>query len=98
MKEIHLDNNQFLEDSSGRWQSTSSLNMASGKHIRFTAIDKNYSLSVTKPDGSRDSINVPTDVPYVRYEIKGKKGETYTFSIPAASVQATVPQMIVTVD
>lgn len=98
MKEIHLDNNQFLEDKSGTWESTSSLEMGDGKHIRFTAIDKNYSLSITKPDGSKDSLNVPTDVDYERYEITGKKGDQYTFSISTESVEATVPQMIVKVN
>ena len=77
MKEIHLDNNQFLEDKSGTWESTSSLEMGDGKHIRFTAIDKNYSLSITTPDGSKDSLNVPTNVDYERYEIKGKKGDQH---------------------
>lgn len=97
MKEIHLNNNQFLEDNSGRWESTNALDVPSGDHIRFTAIDKDYTLAVVKPDGSNDSFPVPNDGHYHRYEISGKKGEKYTFSIPAPSIQATVPQMIVTV-
>ena len=93
MKEVNLDKNQFLYDGS----SVSSLNMGADKHIRFTAVDIAYDLSVTKPDGGDQGFPVPKDNTYHSYEIVGSKGQTYTFSIPS-TVKRTVPQMIVKID
>ena len=97
MKEVNLDKNQFLYNGS----SVSSLDMGDGKHIRFTAKDVNYDLSVVRPDGSTGDFPVPDDGTYHAYEIKGTKGQTYTFSISSSttdSVNLTVPQMIVKID
>lgn len=94
MKEVNLDKNQFWYEGS----SVSSLGMGNGKHIRFTAIDVAYDLSVVTPDGKNDKFPVPKDGTYHRYEITGSKGDTYTFSIPTSTLAAALPQMIVKVD
>jgi hypothetical protein len=94
MKEVNLNKNDFWSD--GRV--VSSLGMGSGKHIRFTAVDKNYDLQVTAPDKSSSRFPVPDDGTYHKYEIKGSKDQTYTFKMVQSEPPVTVPQMIVTID
>ncbi len=90
MKEVNLNKNLFWYDGN----SVNDLGMGDDKHIRFTAVDIAYNLEVTKPDGTSAKFPVPKDDTYHPYEIVGSKGQTYTFSIPA-SIEGTVPQMIV---
>ncbi len=94
MKEINLNKNDFWYDD----KVVNSLGMSDGNHIRFTAVDKNYDLSVINPDKSTSRISIPDDGSYHKYEIKGKKDQTYTFKMIQSDSPVTVPQMIVTID
>lgn len=94
MKAVDINQNTFWYDGNN----VTSLDMGDGKHIRFTAVDKNYTLAVTLPDKSKVNFNVPDDKDYHEYEIKGKKNDIYTFDIVSSSGPGgTVPQMIVRV-
>jgi hypothetical protein len=94
MKEVSLDKDNFYYNG----QVASSLGMGDGKHIRFTAIDKNYNLNVVKPDGTQDYLAVNLDTTPDPYPIKGSKGQIYSFEITASEPPVTVPRMIVTID
>lgn len=94
MKEVDLKSNDFWYDN----KVTSTLDMANGKHIRFTAVDKSYNLNVENPNGRNSSFPVPKDNNYHAYEITGTKGQTYIFKIDESGTPGTVPQMIVRVD
>ncbi len=94
MKAVDLNKGDFWYDD----KVTSSLGMESGKHIRFTAVDKNYQLEVIAPDKSSSRFPVPDDGDYHKFEIKGSKNQTYTFKMTQSEPPVTVPQMIVTID
>ncbi len=95
MKVVDIKENTFWYDG----KNVNNLDMSDGKHIRFKAVDKNYSLEVTQPDKSHVNFKVPDDNKYHKYEIKGKKDQTYTFDIISSSGPGgTVPQMIVRVN
>ncbi len=94
MKEVSLNKNNFWYDD----KVVNSLGMTDGNHIRFTAVDKSYDLSVITPDKSTSRISIPDDGTYHKYEIKGKKGQIYDFKMIQNGPPVTVPQMIVTID
>jgi hypothetical protein len=94
MKEVDLNKDDFWYDNSV----VSSLDMSSGKHIRFTAVDKNYELSVETPGRTKSKLPIPDDGTYHPYEIQGVKGATYKFTMDLADPTGTVPQMIVRVN
>jgi len=94
MKEVNLDKNNFWYDN----KVVSNLDMSSGKHIRFTAVDKVYNLTVKEPGGRTSPFPVSNDGTYHPFEIQGSKGDTFTFTIDGVSPSGTVPQMIVKVD
>ncbi len=94
MKEVNLNKNDFWYDD----KVVSSLGIGDGKHIRFTAADKNYDLEVITPDKSTSRFPVPDDGTYHKFEIKGAKNQTYTFKMIQSEPPVTVPQMIVTID
>ncbi len=94
MKEVNLNKGDFWYDN----KVVRSLGMGDGKHIRFTAKDKNYSLEVIHPDKSASQFPVPDDGKYHTFEIKGTKNQQYTFKLNQTEPPVTVPQMIVTVD
>lgn len=94
MKEVNLNKDDFWYDD----KVVSDLKMGNGKHIRFTAVDNDYKLDVEHPDKSKTSFHVPKDNNYHKFEIKGSKNQTYTFTIAQDKPPVTVPQMIVTVD
>jgi hypothetical protein len=93
MKEVKLDRNAFWYDGN----QVLTLDMGIDKHIRFTAIDVSYNLSVIDPKKGSSMFPVPDDGTYHAYEIQGTKGQTYTFSIPD-KIKGTVPQMIVKIN
>ncbi|OGU71249.1 MAG: hypothetical protein A2V93_12790 [Ignavibacteria bacterium RBG_16_34_14] len=92
MKAVDLNKNNFWYNNGV----VSSLDMSSGNHIHFTAVDKNYELSVEAPGGKKSKLPVPNDGTYHAYEIQGVKGVTYKFTIDQPT--ETVPQMIVRVN
>jgi len=94
MKAVDLNKDDFWYDNGV----VSSLDMSSGKHVRFTAVDKNYELSVETPGGKKSKLPVPDDGTYHAYEIKGTVGETYKFTMDLNKPPVTVPQMIVRVN
>jgi hypothetical protein len=95
MKKVSLNKNAFWYNGN----QVQSLDMASGKHVRFSAIDSNYGLSATPPNATQpQKIDLTKSGPYYAYPIDGKKGEQYIFQIVSKSPAATVPQMIVKVD
>ena len=94
MKDVNLNKNDFWYDNG----IVSKLDMSSGKHIRFTALDKNYNLIVETPDKKTSKLPVPNDGTYHTYEIKGVKDDTYKFTIDLSKPTDTVPQMIVRVN
>lgn len=94
MKEVNLKKDDFWYDN----KVAGTLTMGNGKHIRFTAEDKNYELEVIAPDKSSSRFPVPDDGTYHKIEIKGSKNQTYTFKMTQSEPPVTVPQMIVTID
>lgn len=93
MKAVDLKSDEFWYENGA----VSSLSMSDGKHIRFTAVDKTYNLSVENPNKETSNFPVPDDGTYYTYEIKGSSGDTYTFTIVQNEPIATLPQMIVKV-
>jgi hypothetical protein len=94
MKEVSLKSNEFWYDD----KVTTNLDMSSGKHIRFTAVDNDYDLIVENPNGKNSNFPVPKDNTYHAFEISGSKGATYKFTIDQSGPGGTVPQMIVRVN
>jgi hypothetical protein len=93
MKAVDLNKEEFWYENGV----VTRLDMSSGKHIRFTAVDKNYNLTVEYPDKGTSKLHVPHDNTYHKFEISGSKGETYKFTIDQEGPPVTVPQMIVRV-
>lgn len=93
MKAVDLNKDEFWYENGV----VSRLDMSSGKHIRFTAVDRSYDLTVEKPDKKNSKFSVPNDGTYHTYEIEGKNGDTYTFKMENLP-PVTVPQMIVRVN
>jgi hypothetical protein len=94
MKAVNLNKDDFWYDNGV----VSSLDISSGSQIRFTAVDKNYELSVETPGGKKSKLPIPDDGTYHPYEIQGVKGATYKFTMDLNEPTGTVPQMIVRVN
>ncbi len=94
MKEVDLNKDDFWYDNG----IVSKLDMSNGKHIRFTAQDRNYNLTVETPNKRISKFPVPDDGTYHVYEITGSEDQTYTFTIDQSEPGGTVPQMIVRVN